>query len=232
MSTIHTTAETFNHSSDFSGNTPLPTDISLSTTIDGTTFTQHSADLEGLSARVKDLVSAVEEPSLNAPDIPFREVMAIAVIDQNDRMEVVATTSNSLNHIEESRAWSTLFSTSILDMLDAGEVPKHVVHIHTHPGPEYKPDHEQDTPVFISDADYIGYEKMSAFLSHYAEQEIPVLGLVRPVGQHCSNILFETSVCPPAHPNNDIQALMRDATNLKTQRYMRRAHAQQISMDL
>lgn len=232
MAAIYTTAETFNHSSDFSGNTPLPTDISLSTTIDGITFTQHSADLEGLSARVKDLVSAVEEPSLNAPELPFREVMAIAVIDRNDRMEIVATTSNSLNHIEESRAWSTLFSTSVFDMLDEGEVPKHIIHIHTHPGPEYKPDHEQDTPVFISDADYIGYQNISAFLSHYAEREISVLGLVRPVGEHCSNILFETSVCPPENPNTDIQALMKDASNLKRQRYMRQDRDQQISMDL
>lgn len=186
----------------FKGDKPLPCNVSITADFKcGTdqaerTFTQNILAYDDVPTNIRTVIDYVEEQALSSPDMPFREVAALIFIYKDNKAQAKVFTSDLPDHVNDDVHFNAIREARILDELDAGQMPRQIIHVHVHPGMEYKPEEKKDAGILINQGDFDGYQKLSAFFSHYAGQSIPLLGLVRPVGRDTGDVIIESEVLP------------------------------------
>ena len=216
----------------FCGDKPLPVNVSLNGDFaynDGTPgsveFTQNIWPYEEATGVIQQVIDLIEQDSLNEPGMPFREVASFIFVYEDGSAQAQCYTSNLHNHVTGQDTFNAITNARILDELDEGKIPRRIIHVHSHPGYELQPENERGKPVIINDSDYRAYQSLSAFFSHYAGKQIPLTGLVRPVGKDCGNVIIETQ----AGPNDPEHNMMIRANVMKGQRALARALEVEIS---
>ena len=184
------------------GETPLPTNIEFGGEMTDSCYTvefsQQLLDFSFLDPRFRQIVDRLEQESISSA-LPFREMAAFVFIYKDGDIEEKIFTSNAPTAVDAEPHFKAIEEAGILDELDEGRIPQRIVHMHTHPGMEYKPEGQHNLTLMINPTDYTWYQNLSTFFSVYAGDDIPVTGIVRPVGKNCENAFFETTVEPDAN---------------------------------
>jgi hypothetical protein len=171
----------------------------------------HLSEAGGLFQRVARLL---ERRSLSSPDMDFREMGALIYVFKDRTAQTRTFTSNLYNEIHGELHNAAIRRSRILKELDLGLRPKAIVHMHTHPGPEYRPEDERNMTMLMNERDLSCYQSLSAFFSAYAGKKIPLIGVVRPVGETCGNVLITTEI-GPYDASGDVRRLGKAMRALK-----------------
>jgi len=191
----------------FSGQTPLPVGVRLSGAFydDNNELVEYSQTITPLSDQptyLQNIIREVERKSLNHPTLAFREVAAMVFLYEDASLDVRFFSSDLNDRVYDDAHFVAIEDCSILDVLANGLAPSLVVHVHSHPGIEYKSQGKEDNALLINAADYRAYQKLSSFLTYYADgREIPMVGIVRPVGTICGDVVMQTQAEPFANDN-------------------------------
>lgn len=187
---------------DLNGVMPLPVNacitLEFNNVMDGAPFHAEQSIIQiGDAARLFQRVARLlEKKSLSSPDMPFRESGALIFVYSDGRSQWRSFTSNLYNRIKGEAHDAAIRKTRILQELSEDLKPKFIVHMHTHPGPEYRPEDARDMTMLMNENDLSCYQSLSAFFSGCAAQDIPVIGVVRPVGAKCGDVLITTQINP------------------------------------
>lgn len=202
----------------FKGDKPLPVNVSIKGDFrcgadpEDRTFTQNILAYNLVPSNIRKVIDYVEEQALASPDMPFREVAAFIFVYGDKSAQAKVFSSDLPDHVNDDAHFKAIREARILDELDAGRMPQQIIHVHVHPGMEYKPEDKKNAGILINQGDFDGYQKISSFFSHYAGKTIPVLGLVRPVGRDTGDVIIESEVFPH-DPHNDmlVRAMLEKA---------------------
>ena len=174
-----------------------------------------------LSPDLQELIYSLKEKSLNSTKLGFQEVLTLACLNDAGVLKNTSTTSHSYKHVNGTDLYRLLTTHPVLDQIDEGSIPDELIHIHTHPSAEYRPADKQHNPVLISTQDVTAYQNIANFLTHYAEEDICVKGIVAPVGANCGDVISEMMIEPPSTNERNPQWTRR-AEELKSFRQAQR----------
>jgi hypothetical protein len=186
----------------FKGDKLLPVDVSLTASFrnaageDPVKFTQSVVSRGDLSEPIARVVERVGEESTGSQDVLFRTVSALAFVYKDGSVDAKLRVAEPEDHVAYGPHLDMARGMRIFSELDRGKMPQYVVHIHSHPGPDFRPAEKADESLLITQQDYRGYQKLSALFSASAGKEIPVVGMVRPVGNLCGDVVIQTRVGP------------------------------------
>ena len=156
-------------------------------------FTQSIIDRKKIPDEFKRVVDHVQEKSLEGPKA-FKEYSTLLLLFEDG-------TSQSID--AHSDAGDLIFNDDIYASLNAEKHNfekkpiKSIVHIHSHPGAEYlkamglDSDREKSTGI-INSIDYQFYLTLSKYFSDIYKKQMPVVGVVVPIGKHLENALYVT----------------------------------------
>ena len=179
------------------GDQPLPVDVTLKMMFNDAAggrhdYAQDIMPADDFDVNLRDCFRELADLSIAGSGLPFREYgMFIFEFADGSRVKQ-AFTSDAADYIDSDANFEAIGKSGILDFIDTGIIPKRIIHIHTHPGQEYKPAGKEDCPVWINDGDYVSYQRLAAYFSHYAGRDLALEGWVLPVGAHCGDTVFCT----------------------------------------
>jgi hypothetical protein len=166
-------------------------------------------NIETLSPDLQELIYTLKEKSLNSTKPGFQEVLTLACLNNTGGLEYTSTTSHSYNHVNGTDLYRLLTTHPVLDQIDEGLIPDELIHIHSHPSAEFRPPDKQHNHVLVSTQDVAAYQNIASFLSHYAGEDIPMRGIVAPVGAHCGDVISEMMIEPPSTNERNPQWIRR-----------------------